>query len=59
MAPDLPERRSRVSSAAGHDPVDEDRAAVLHIDFVDGVVVELLVGLVFESHDARTIVVTL
>ena len=59
MAPDLPKGRARVSVAARTRPVDECGAAVLNEDLVHRVVVVVLVGLVLDAHDARTIVVTL
>ena len=59
MTPCLPEWRAWVTVAAWSESVDEKRAAVLHEDLVHRVVVVVLVGLVLDSHDARTIVVNL
>jgi len=59
MTPCLPEWRAWVTVAAWSESVDEKRAAVLHEDLVHRVVVVVLVGLVLDPHDARTIVVTL
>ena len=59
MTPSLPEWWAWVTVAAWSESVDKKRAAVLHEDLVHRVVVVVLVGLVLDPHDARTIVVTL
>ena len=59
MAPGLPKRRAGAPCTAREDPVHRGRTAILDEDLVHRVVVILLVGLVFESHDAGSVVVTL
>ena len=56
MTPHLPEWRACVTVATGHHPVDKSRTTILNENFVDRVVVIVLVGLVLDTHDTWPVV---
>jgi len=56
MTPDLPEWRTCITVATGHQPVDEGWTTILDEYFVNWVVIIVLVGLVLDTHDAGSVV---